>query len=248
MKPDNNNNNDNNKVNDNPHKFHRSRLKARFVKEGLRNFEDHNILELLLFYAIPQKDTNDLAHALLDKYGSLAAVFDADIGDLCKVKGIGENAATLIKMIPQLSRAYLMDKETRYPNFSDLHKLGAYLVNYYIGEKNEKLIAVLLNNRCEMIDIIVINEGIVNRTEGSLRKIAEAAFSLNASSFVLAHNHPDGDCVPSAADISLTKHYAKIFSELGLIMAEHIVVGGVSYKGIMTGQRSGDIDAYLRSK
>ena len=239
-----NNNNENLKP-ENPHKHHRSRLRARFVNEGLRSFQDHNILELLLFYAIPQKDTNDLAHALLNRFGSLAAVFDAEIGDLCKVNGVGENAATLIKMIPQLARAYLMDKETRYSDFSDLHKLGAYLVNYFIGEKSEKLIAVLLNNRCEMIDIVVVSEGTVNRTEGSVRKIAEAAFSLNASSFVLAHNHPDGSCVPSAADISLTQNYSKIFSELGLTLSEHIVVGGVSYKGILTGQKSGDIDAYI---
>ncbi len=237
--------NSNSQKPENPHKYHRSRLRERFVKEGLRSFQDHNILELLLFYAIPQKDTNDLAHALLDRFGSLAAVFDAEIGDLCKVKGIGENAATLIKMIPQLARAYLMDKETRYADFSDLHKLGTYLVNYFIGEKNEKLIAVLLNNRCEMIDIITVSTGTVNRTEGSVRKIAEAAFSLNASSFVLAHNHPDGDCIPSAADISLTRNYSKIFSELGLTLAEHIVVGGVSYKGILTGQMSGDVDAYI---
>ncbi|MBO5041270.1 MAG: RadC family protein [Clostridia bacterium] len=230
---------------DNPHKFHRSRLRARFMKEGLRSFEDHNILELLLFYAIPQKDTNDLAHALLDKFGSLAAVFDAEIGDLCKVNGIGENAATLIKLIPQLSRAYLMDKDTRYPDFTDLHKLGNYLVNYFIGEKNEKLIAVLLNNKSEMIDIILVSEGTVNRTEGSVRKIAEAAFSKNASSFVLAHNHPDGNCTPSAADVSFTSNYRKIFDELGLSLVEHIVVGGVSYVGIMTGQKSFDIEAYI---
>ncbi len=229
----------------NPHKFHRSRLRARFQKEGLRSFEDHNILELLLFYAIPQKDTNDLAHALLNKFGSLAAVFDADIGELCKVNGIGENAAILIKLIPQLSRAYLMDKETRYPNFSDLHKLGTYLVNYYIAEKNEKLIAVLLNNKCDMIDILVVSEGTVNRTEGSMRKIAEAAFAKNAASFVLAHNHPDGNCTPSAADVSFTTNYSKIFEELGLPLVEHIVVGGVSYVGILTGQKSGNIDAYI---
>ncbi len=230
---------------DNPHKFHRSRLRARFMKEGLRSFEDHNILELLLFYAIPQKDTNDLAHALLDKFGSLAAVFDAEIGDLCKVNGIGENAATLINLIPQLSRAYLMDKDTRYPDFTDLHKLGNYLVNYFIGEKNEKLIAVLLNNKSEMIDILLVSEGTVNRTEGSVRKIAEAAFSKNASSFVLAHNHPDGNCTPSVADVSFTSNYRKIFDELGLPLVEHIVVGGVSYVGIMTGQKSFDIEAYI---
>lgn len=230
---------------ENPHKHHRSRLRARFQKEGLRSFEDHNILELLLFYAIPQKDTNDLAHALLDKFGSLAAVFDAEIGDLYKVNGIGENAATLIKLIPQLSRAYLMDKDTRYPAFTDLHKLGNYLVNYFIGEKNEKLIAVLLNNKCEMIDILIVSEGTVNRTEGSVRKIAEAAFSKSAASFVLAHNHPDGNCTPSAADVSFTSNYRKIFDELGLPLVEHIVVGGVSYVGILTGQKSFDIEAYI---
>ena len=225
----------------NPHKDHRSRLRARFQKESLRSFSDHNILELLLFYAIPQKDTNELAHALLDRFGSLAAVFDAEMGDLMKVKGIGENAATLIKMIPQLSRAYLMDKETRYPDFTDLRKLGTYLVNYYIGEKNEKLVAVLLNNRCEMIDIILVKEGIVNQTEVSMRKVAEAAFSKNAAFFVLAHNHPDGNCQPSAQDISVTSTYSKTFRELGLPLVEHIVVGGVSYTGIMTGQKSGKL-------
>jgi DNA repair protein RadC len=238
----------NENMKDNPHKHHRSRLRARFQKESLRSFEDHNILELLLFYAIPQKDTNDLAHALLDKFGSLSAVFDADLGELCKVNGIGENAATLIKLIPQLARAYLMDKETRYPNFSDLHKLGAYLVNYFIGENNEKLIAVLLNNKCDLIDIIVVSEGTVNRTDGFMRKIAEAAFAKKAASFVLAHNHPDGNCTPSAADISLTSNYSRIFSDLGLPLTEHIVVGGVSYVGILTGQKSGDIDAYIYNK
>lgn len=231
---------------ENPHKFHRSRLRARFLKESLRSFEDHNILELLLFYAIPQKDTNDLAHALLDKFGSLSAVFDAEIGDLCKVKGIGENAATLIKMIPHLARAYLMDKDTRYSDFTDLHKLGNYLVNYFIAEKNEKLVAVLLNNRCEMIDIVLVSEGTVNRTDGSIRKITEAAFSKNASFVVISHNHPDGNCTPSAADISLTNNYRKIFDELSLPLVEHIVVGGISYVGIMTGQKSCDIDAYVR--
>ncbi len=230
---------------DNPHKFHRSRLRARFLKEGLRSFEDHNILELLLFYAIPQKDTNDLAHELINKFGSLAAVFDADIGELCKVKGIGENAATLIKLIPQVCRAYLMDKDTRYPDFTDLHKLGNYLVNYFMAEKNEKLIAVLLNNRCEMIDLIVVSEGTVNRAEGSMRKIAEAAFAKNASSFVLAHNHPDGNCTPSASDISFTSNYCKIFKELGLPLVEHLVIGGISYIGILTGQKSFDVNAYL---
>ncbi len=222
-----------------PHKDHRQRLRARFKYVGLYSFHDHNILELLLFYAIPRKDTNELAHSLLNEFGSLAAVFDADPNLLMKVSGIGENAATLIKLIPQLSRAYLMDKETRYPDFSDIHKLGTYLVNYFIGETKEKLIAIFLNNRVEMIGTFVINEGSVNRTDGSVRRLAEAAFANNAASFVLAHNHPDGNSMPSSADISLTTNYIKIFKNLGIPLAEHIVVGGSNYTGILTQESSG---------
>ena len=230
------NDNIDNKKQNNPHKNHRSRLRERFKKEGLYNFEDHNILELLLFYAIPQKDTNDLAHALLDKFGSLAAVFDADIVDLCKVNGIGENAATLIKLIPQLTRAYMMDKETRYTNFSNIDNLSNYLINYFIGEKNEKLIAILLNNRCEMIDIVIVSEGTVNCANASVRKIAEAAFAHSASCFVLAHNHPCGNSIPSAADISLTTKYEKIFSDLSITLVDHIVVCENAYTCIMSGK------------
>ena len=224
----------------NPHKDHRSRLRGRFLSEGLSSFPDHNILELLLFFAIPRKDTNEIAHSLIDKFGSLSGVFDADYNLLINTEGIGENAATLIKLIPSLARAYLMDKETRYPNFSDIHKLGTFLVNYFIGMTKERLIAIFLNNNVEMIDMMIINEGIVNKTNGSIRKIAEAAFARNASFVVLAHNHPDGDSRPSEEDLILTKSYSKTFRDLELPLVEHIVVGGNSYSCILTNESSGN--------
>ena len=194
----------------NPHKDHRSRLRARFQNEGLSAFPDHNILELLLFYSIPRRDTNDLAHALIDKFGSLSAVFDADFNQLVNTEGVGENTATLIKLIPSICRAYLMDKETRYPSFSDMHKLGSYLVNYYMGATKETLVAIFLNNRCEMIDIVTIAEGVVNSANVSQRKIIESALVRNASFLVIAHNHPDGDSRPSTEDIALTKSLSDI--------------------------------------
>lgn len=223
----------------NPHEGHRSRLKNRFINEGLYSFSDHNMLELLLFYSIPRKDTNEIAHRLLKEYGSLAAVFDADFHSLIKIPGISENTATLIKLIPQLSRAYLMDKQTRYPDFSDLHKLGTYLVNYYVGETKEKIIAVFLNNRAEMMDLVVLNEGVVNVTAANLRKIVECAIHRNASFVVLAHNHPDGDSRPSDSDYKLTAHCKKVLEDLSILLAEHIVVGGNTYTGILTDKKSG---------
>lgn len=225
--------------NNNPHKDHRSRLRGRFISEGLNSFPDHNILELLLFYSIPRKDTNELAHTLIDKFGSLSAVFDADYNLLLNTEGVGENTATLIKLIPSLARAYLMDKETRYPNFSDIHKLGTFLVNYFIGMTKERLIAIFLNNNAEMIDMMLISEGIVNKTGGSIRKIAESGFARNASFIVLAHNHPDGDSRPSEDDIALTRAYASTFHDLELPLVEHIVVGGNTYNCILTNESSG---------
>ena len=223
----------------NPHKDHRSRLRARFINEGLNSFPNHNILELLLFYSIPRKDTNELAHQLIEKFGSLAAVFDADYNQLVNTEGVGENTAVLLKLVPCLARAYLMDKETRYPNFSDLHKLGSYLVNYFVGCTSERFVAVLLNNNIEMIDMVVISEGVVNRTSASPRKVIEAALHRNAAFIVIAHNHPDGDSRPSEDDLSLTKVFSDVCSTMEIPLVEHIVVGGNNYTGIITHESSG---------
>ncbi|MEG2852596.1 MAG: UPF0758 domain-containing protein, partial [Hydrogenoanaerobacterium sp.] len=97
---------------DNPHAGHRKRLRERFIKNGLDNFEKHNVLELLLFNSVPRQDTNELAHRLMEEFGSLSGVFDAPVEELMKLDGIGENSAVLIKLIPAISKVYLDDKNT----------------------------------------------------------------------------------------------------------------------------------------
>lgn len=108
-----------------PHEGHRERLKNRFLTSSLDNFEPHNILELLLFYSIPRQDTNEIAHALLDRFGSLKGVFDADFSELIKIKGIKENSATLIKLIPQISRAYMFEEINKEKIFDHIDKVGS---------------------------------------------------------------------------------------------------------------------------
>ena len=97
----------------NLHEGHRQRLKERFIKNGLSDFEDHNVLELLLFYSVPRSDTNELGHKLLKKFGSLSNVFDAPVDELCKVEGIGLHSATLIKLIPELCNLYYVVKSDK---------------------------------------------------------------------------------------------------------------------------------------
>ena len=128
---------ENEKFGSNPHKDHRTRLKRRFLDEGLDNFEEHNVLELALFFAIPQRDTNELAHELIDRFGSLSGVLDASFDSLLEVDGIGEHAATFLKLLPEISRHYMLEKIPNKFNISNMEQIARYLVAKYAGETEE---------------------------------------------------------------------------------------------------------------
>lgn len=218
---------------ENPHVNHRSRLKNRFLAEGLTNFDDHLILELLLFYSIARRDTNGIAHDLLKNFKSLAGVFDADIHELEACDGIGENSAVLIKMIPQLARAYMMSKCTSCQNFNAIDKIGEYLVNYYIGCIYEKVLLIMLNNNMEMISCEPISEGSVNSANFPVRIVVDKCVKRNAACFIIAHNHPGGSTMPSDEDLELTKMLLDIFEKLNIPLIEHIIVAGGRYNTIL---------------
>lgn len=216
------------------HKDHRSRVKNRFLAEGLDHFEPHNILELLLFYAIPQKDTNELAHTLINRFGSLEKVFDASFQDLLTVPGIKEHSATLIKMIPALARIYSMEKNKVSQSFADIEAWGNYFVSRYIGIKVETVFLLLLDNKFNIIDCVKIHEGSVNSANISMRKMVEIVCSRNASMVVLAHNHPSGLAIPSPEDLSTTYEIQKFFHMLEIPLLAHILVAGDQYANILT--------------
>lgn len=224
---------DNNNENINPHKSHRKRLKNRFINEGLENFEKHNALELLLFYSIPRKDTNDIAHELMEHYNSFAAIFDADYDDLIRQKNITENTAVLIKLIPAIAKMYRMDKKGRYLLFNNVEDIGKFLVDYYFGYTREVMVAVLLNNNFEMIECVKIAEGSVNSASITFRKIAEIGLAKQAASFILAHNHPDGSLIPSEQDKLLTMNIKSTFEGINFPMIEHYIIAGEYYTTIL---------------
>lgn len=218
--------------NDISHDGHRQRLKNRFLSDGFDSFEPHNILELLLFYSVPRKDTNETAHRLLNEFGNIKNVFDADFNDLVKVNGISENSATLIKMIPQLCKAYMTDIGNK-EIFDTSEKLGNFFVNQYIGVTNEVVYAALLNNRFEIINLVKVHEGSVNSSMVSPRKIIDKVIRYNASMIVLAHNHPNGVAVPSVEDIDTTADMMRLFDTFDIKLIEHFVIAGNSYVPIV---------------
>lgn len=208
----------------NLHEGHRNRLKTRFLESGLDSFQPHNILELLLFYSIPRKDTNDIAHELIEKFGSLSAVFDANIEDLVQVNYITENSATLIKLIPAISRAYLMDKSAHIKKISNADIVKEYLHSLYYGEKNEIVYVLFLNNNMDLLGHQKIHEGSVNSSYIDARKVMEHIVKLNASMIIIAHNHPNGSALPSMNDIETTGQLMTIFQPFNIPIIEHFVV------------------------
>lgn len=209
---------------------HRERLKERFLKDGLDSFEQHNILELALFYAIPRKDTNEIAHRLIDAFGSVSGVFDAPFEQLIKIDGIGENSACFIKLIPELARCYYNDlgkKEVTVLNSTDAS--GAFFVPKFIGRTDEYIFMAALDGKCRLLCCEPVGKGVVNEVNVSIRKIVEVAMKYNAVSVIIAHNHPNGVALPSSDDIDTTWRIVDALTIVNVKLLDHIIVAGNDY-------------------
>ncbi len=215
------------------HKDHRKHTKDRFLSEGLDGFEPHNVLELLLFYSIPQRDTNETAHMLINRFGSLSAVFDAPYDDLLTVTGISEHSATLIKLIPAVSRRYAMEKNSKVTKLSSIEDIGKYLVARYLGVTEETVLLLLLDNKFGLIDCVKIHEGSVNSSAITMRRLIETALFKRASMVVLAHNHPSGVAIPSSDDLFTTQQVKRAFDLVEIGMLAHIIVAGDTFTNIL---------------
>lgn len=218
----------------NLHVGHRQRVKERFLQDGLAHFAPHEALELLLFYAVPQRDTNVLAHRLLERFSTLSGVFAATQEELCTVDGIGEHAATLIHLILPLASLVMTEiqKADKTEAFT-VERAGEYLIKRYLSEGSEVVYLLLLNNAGHLLDCVRVHEGSVNSVSITPRMLIEIALTHHASSVILAHNHPAGLPIPSTDDINTTNLLANAFNAVGIPLAEHIVVAGASYTPIM---------------
>lgn len=208
------------------HQGHRKRLKERFRQTGFAGFEKYEMLELLLFYSIPQKDTNDLAHDLIEQFGSLSGVFDASYENLLKVNGISDNSATLIKMIPQLANAYLNDRNDPGMILDSVEKAGAFLLSKYVGATNERVYLLCLDNKLKLLNCALVGEGSLNRVNFHPRQIIQKALQCSASTIILGHNHPYGTALPSDADILMTRQLYEMAQVLDITLRDHIIVAG----------------------
>ena len=231
---------------ENIHEGHREKLRNRFINEkGFEHFEDHQILEFLLFYTFPQKDTNPLAHRLLEHFGSLKGVLEARPEQLMAVEGIGPRAAALIGMVVPLTRVWhrcAMEEPTRIGNSREAEN---YCLSILAGERTERFFVVSMNAQCKVLGRRLISEGSLSEVSAYPRMVMETALNYNAHSVLLCHNHPGGTCAPSPEDISSTIQLQKLLNGVGILVLDHIIVAGDRTYSMI---QHGDIDYRIKGR
>lgn len=211
------------------HEGHRDRLKERFATEGLDNFTEVQALELLLFYCIPRKDTNELAHRLLDHFGSLSHVLETRIEDLMKVPGVGYSTALFLTLVPAAGRYYAVNRIQRVTILQSIEDCCQYLLPYFDGRATETVFMLCLDAKKKVLCCQQVGEGSVNSAGVPIRRVVEMALAANATAVVLAHNHPSGLALPSYEDIVTTKRIAAALDAVEIVLADHIVVADDDY-------------------
>ncbi len=210
------------------HTGHRERLKKRFRQEGLDHFAPHEVLELLLFYCIPRKNTNEIAHRLLARFHSVHGVLNASEAELSKVEGMGESATSFIQLLRQAHRYYEVSAVSD-ELLTSLDACGRYIVPRFLGQRNEVVYLLCLDAKCKALECFQVGQGSVNSTAVPIRRIVELALGVNATSVVLAHNHPSGIALPSDEDKLTTHRVAIALRSVEIELVDHIIVADGDY-------------------
>lgn len=210
------------------HDGHRQRLKERFLNEGLDHFEQVQVLELLLFYCIPRQNTNLIAHALLDRFGSVLQVLDAPLAQLEKVPGMGKSSALFLSLISSVWR-YTDLKKPKDEMLLTTEQYADFLLPHFAKCRNEVVYMLCMDAKRKVLSCREVGEGSVNSAAVPIRRIVEMALADNATFVVLAHNHPSGVAIPSGEDQLTTRHLATALSLVDIELIDHIVIAHDDY-------------------
>ena len=214
------------------HDGHRERMRATFLEHGLDSMNDINALELLLFYAVPRRDTNETAHLLLERFGTLDKVFAASVEELREVEGVGEYAASLIALVPQIMKKSLLAKSREKKIIRSSREAGEYLLPYFLNEQDEVIYLLCMDSRRAVICCTEMGRGSVNSVDTSIRRIVEKALRVKACTAIIAHNHPDGLPVPSREDDIFTRALNNALETVGIQLEDHIIVANDRYASV----------------
>ena len=213
----------------NIHKGHREKVKQRYYESGLNSMPDHNILEMLLFFGIPQRDTNPLAHELIERFGSFSGVLEAGKADLLSVKGMTESAACLLTLFLPVYKRYINDLHKKKRKFTDAKDVADYLRPLYLDTNNERVYALCLDSEDRVIACRVVSDGDIDSSSFDIRKLASIVLEVKAKKVILSHNHPNGSLMPSKADGNATNFASELLRLLKVELVDHIIVTDKSH-------------------
>ena len=206
------------------HSGHRARMKKKLMEQGIDMFAPHEVLELLLYYAIPRKNTNDIAKNLIDRFGSLSSVLDANV-DMLTNAGLTEHQALFLKLIPDVARLYLVDKHHNSSKVIRQESIPRYVIDRFIGlEQEEHVFLLLLDLKGKELYSGMIAHGDFNSVGVSIREIVTMALNYGATTCILAHSHPSGCALPSRQDVELTFELKKALELVKVELLDHFIV------------------------
>jgi DNA repair protein RadC len=209
----------------NPHSGHRKRLREQVLKSGLESLHEHQVLEYLLTFVLPQKDTNVIAHDLIQKFGSFYKVMQASLTELMSVNGVGEVVAHFLFNFRDFFYYYQKSSTKEKTLIRNFEEAKRYVIPHLSNKLKEELLLVCIDSKNCVIDTKVLSRGTVNQADVNMRAITEILINNNTSNFVIAHNHPDGNCRPSAEDDKFTQALT-VTSEINRMkLLDHIIIG-----------------------
>lgn len=211
------------------HDGHRERKRTQFLTSGPDPFADHELLEVLLYYAVPRRDTNPIAHELINRFGSLQAVFAAPAAELEQVPGLGRNAAVLIKLVPELHRKAMLSASANETVLNTTERIGGFFRDLFAGQSEEVMYQLCLDAKGRKLHVYKVGEGDVGSVGLNIRRIMENALHSHAMMVVLAHNHPSGVALPSREDETATELAREALEAMGVALVDHIIVADDDY-------------------
>ena len=210
---------------ENLHNKHRERMRKQFLTEGFsENSSEHKLLEMLLFFSISRKDTNDIAHLLINRFGSLSGVLEAPAEELVKIEGVGENTAMLLKLMVPVTKKYIASKTQKVNIFENMDSICDFLVEKYIGADVETFAVTSFNSKGAVVGFDILAKGDCVTVNVSVRQVIESVLKNNAICAVISHNHPGGTATPSGEDIETTRKIADMLKRINIRLLDHIIL------------------------
>lgn len=237
------------------HSGHRKRVRKEFLFAGLNEATPpHKVVEYILFHSIPQKDTNEIAHELLERFGSISGILDAPVESLMKVKGISEVSVSLLKLILPVARIYQSEKKSTDKVLDDLDDIGQYLTGKYFGYDYEVFSMLSLNAAGKVLGFDILSSGNVSEVTISLRDIVETVLKIKANCVVIAHNHPGGVALPSNEDVKMTEMIFNTLRTINVALLDHIIIVDDDYVSLRQSRcfnymfEDGDVPSLVRTQ